>query len=241
MQSTELERTTLRLRQMVLAGEFEPGSRIAEIPLAARLGVSRTPVRLALGILEQEGLLRREAHRGFRVREITAAEILDAFDVRGALESLACEMAVARGIDVATRVVLEECLAEGRALLGKGELVEGDTTKWSEMNARFHQAIVLASRNIPLAKALAVNAQLPLAAPGAIAFTQDLASSFGNMQKVQVEHEEIVEALTKGLGGRAAALAREHAYKSRDKLRERLEQLRRQGDASIPGLRLLVG
>ncbi|TWT14103.1 GntR family transcriptional regulator [Reyranella sp. CPCC 100927] len=242
MQSTELERVTLLLRQMIMSGEFEPGARIAEIPLASRLGVSRTPVRLALGILEQEGLLTSAPHKGFCVREITIDEIADAFDVRGALEALACQRAVERGLDTASRIALEECLALGDALVAKGALTEVDTRNWSEMNARFHDTIVAASRNAPLASALAFVGRLPLVSPGAIAFTQGLEAAFQNMQKVQAEHRDIVEALVNGQASRAASLVQEHAYKSREKLRRGLERLRgRRIVSNVPGLKLVVG
>jgi len=49
-------RALVRLRQMIMAGELKPGSRVAEVPIAAQLGVSRMPVRMALPVLEQEGL-----------------------------------------------------------------------------------------------------------------------------------------------------------------------------------------
>ncbi|MEQ9199363.1 MAG: GntR family transcriptional regulator, partial [Rhodospirillales bacterium] len=65
---TNLEFVTLKLRDMILSGAFQPGERIAEIPVSAQLGVSRTPVRLALNILEQEGLLTGASRRGFAVR-----------------------------------------------------------------------------------------------------------------------------------------------------------------------------
>jgi DNA-binding FadR family transcriptional regulator len=55
-----------RLREMILAGELTPGERLREVPFAQRLGVSRTPLRIALGELEKEGLLERLPTRGFR-------------------------------------------------------------------------------------------------------------------------------------------------------------------------------
>jgi GntR family transcriptional regulator of vanillate catabolism len=239
MQSTGLERVTLLLRQMIMAGDFPPGARIAEIPLAARLGVSRTPVRLALGVLEHEGLLVSAPHKGFYVREIT---IVDACAVRGACEPLASQLAVERGVGDAARATLGACLAEGDALLAKGRLAEADTINWSMLNARFHGAIVDAARSPPLAEALAFNARLPLVAPDAIAFAQGLDTAYHNMQSVQAEHRDIVDALGQGQALRAASLAREHVYKSREKLRAGLERLRaEQQSAKVPGLRLVVG
>jgi hypothetical protein len=56
---TQIMRALLRLRELILSGEFKPGERMAELPLVERVGVSRTPLRLALAALEHEGLLRR--------------------------------------------------------------------------------------------------------------------------------------------------------------------------------------
>jgi GntR family transcriptional regulator of vanillate catabolism len=245
MQSNErhVERVTLQLRQMIMAGEFSPGSRVAEVPLAERLGVSRTPVRLALEVLEREGLVLGSPRRGFVVREITVNEITQAYDVRGALEGLAARRAIERGISAATRALLEECVAEGERLLVKGHFSEADTRLWSAMNARFHAAIVDASANKPLADAIAFNARLPMVAAGAIAFnskTLDLA--FLHMQINQGEHRDIVNAILAGQAVRAQALLEEHSYKSREHLKVILERVRG-GDrtAEVPGLRLVVG
>jgi len=247
MQNTserQVERATLELRKMLLAGDFEPGSRIAEIPLAERLGISRTPVRLALSVLEREGLLLSSPRKGFMVREITVAQIIDAFDVRGTLEGMACRLAVERGLDVETRVAMETCLEEGERMLAKGRFDEEDPPRWSEMNARFHAAIAKASCNLPLSEAIAFNGRLPMVAAGAIAFnTQGLDASFRNMQAAQMEHRDLFDAMRKGEAGRAEALAREHAYKSREKLRQGLERARAgqvRGDR-VPGLKLVVG
>lgn len=246
MQSSErqVEKVTLQLRRMLLAGEFAPGSRIAEIPLAQRLGVSRTPVRQALGVLEREGLLLSSPRRGFVVREITVAQIVDAFDVRGVLEGMACRLAVERGLEVETRVVMETCLEEGERMLAKGRFDAEDPPRWSEMNARFHGAIARASRSLPLAEAIAFNGRLPMVAAGAIAFNaQGLEVSFRNMQAAQAEHRDLFDAMRKGESARAETLAREHAYKSREKLRESLERARvgQVRADRVPGLKLVVG
>src|SRR5579872_1345650 len=64
-------RALLRMREMIVRGEFSPGERIREIPLSERLGVSRTPLRLVLERLEHEGLLEARPTVGFVVREFT--------------------------------------------------------------------------------------------------------------------------------------------------------------------------
>src|ERR1035441_10685386 len=86
-------RALLALRELVLSGEFVPGERMSELPLVERLGVSRTPVRLALARLEQEGLLRALPRGGYVVREFTQADIDDATELRGGLEGAAARFA----------------------------------------------------------------------------------------------------------------------------------------------------
>lgn len=227
---------------MVIEGVFGPGTRVAEIPLAERLGVSRTPVRAALAILEREGLLVSAPRRGFTVREITAGEIVDAFEVRGALEGLACRIAIEKGVSADALTALGECVQEGERLLAKGLFGESDTQNWSAMNERFHAVIVQAGGNVPLANALAYNNRLPLVPAGAIAFhSTNLELAFGYMKHAQAEHADIHQALVARQAARAEALVREHSYKSGQNLRKLLEDTRRLADAGVPGLRLVVG
>ncbi len=87
--STQLNEAIVRIREMILRNELPPGSRVAEAPLADRLGMSRTPVRQALPLLAQEGLLTEHETRGYAVRAFTAADISDAIDLRSVLEGLA--------------------------------------------------------------------------------------------------------------------------------------------------------
>src|SRR5437762_2259806 len=89
-------RTLLRLREMLFKGEFQRGERLSELPLVARLGVSRTPIRLALERLAHEGLLETSRSGGFVVREFTIDAVWDAIDVRGVLEGTAARLAAER-------------------------------------------------------------------------------------------------------------------------------------------------
>src|SRR4051794_31806763 len=82
-------RAALALRELILDGELPPGVRVAEIPLSERIGVSRTPLRLALARLEHEGLLTSLSSGGFIVRQFTREEIADAIELRGVLEGTA--------------------------------------------------------------------------------------------------------------------------------------------------------
>ncbi len=92
------QQVLIKLRKMIIAGELEGGSRIAEIPTAEMLGVSRQPVRMAFRLLEQEGLLIKNPTRGYIVREISDDLIQDALQVRGVLEGLAAKTLAEKGI-----------------------------------------------------------------------------------------------------------------------------------------------
>ncbi len=100
-------RALLQMRELLVRGEFRPGERIREIPLAARLHVSRTPLRLVLGRLEEEGLVVKRPTGGFVASEFSVRDIHDGIEIRGVLEGMAAKLA-------AERVVKPEELAEIR-------------------------------------------------------------------------------------------------------------------------------
>ena len=81
--ASQMARATLGLREMLLLGAFRPGQRIAEIPLSAKLGVSRTPLRLAFEKLEHEGLVYALPHSGFAASEFKLSDIWDAIETPG--------------------------------------------------------------------------------------------------------------------------------------------------------------
>lgn len=85
-----------KLREMISRGDLPAGERLNEVVLAQALGVSRTPMREAVKLLASEGLLELLPGRGARVRKFSSSELLDVFDVLGALERHAVEIAVAR-------------------------------------------------------------------------------------------------------------------------------------------------
>ena len=84
------------LRQGILTGELKPGERLMEIHLADKLGVSRTPIREAIHMLELEGLVTMIPRRGAVVSQITEKGIKDVLEVRRALDVLSVELACER-------------------------------------------------------------------------------------------------------------------------------------------------
>ncbi|SFT87288.1 GntR family transcriptional regulator [Pseudomonas marincola] len=200
------------LRKMIIDGEFPAGERLAEIPTAERLGVSRMPVRMAFRALEQEGLLIRLGARGFTVKQMTADDLAGAVEVRGVLEGLAARQAAERGIPTGIREVLLSCLEQGDQLFAKGYVSEEDLAEYHDINKRFHQAIIDASNNMAIAEALARNEHLPFASVSSLAVDRnDLALEYRRFNFAHMQHHTVVDALLSGQGARAEMIMREHA------------------------------
>ncbi len=100
------------MRQLILDGELRAGDRLSEVRLAARLEVSRTPLRLALAQLEHEGLLEPVAGGGFVVRSFSGRQVVDAIDLRGVLEGSAARLAAERNSGPRALGELIACVAK---------------------------------------------------------------------------------------------------------------------------------
>jgi len=201
----------LRLREMILRGELAPGERLAEVGLAERLGVSRTPIRQALPALAREGLLAAAGRRGYVVRSFSPQDVLDAIETRGALEGLAARRVAERGFSKEFLEKMKSCLAEGDAIVGKRRFESTDEQRYSEMNGRFHMLIVEGAGSRILADTLAHNDHVPFASARAVAFSRDLVELLPILNYAHRQHHAIVQALENREAARVEALMREHA------------------------------
>ncbi len=210
--NSQLSQAIVRIREMILRCEILPGQRLAEAPLADLLGMSRTPVRQALPLLAQEGLLLEHATRGFVVRAFTASDIIDAIDLRGALEGVAVRRLAERGASKAVLRTLRECLEDGDAILRKRRVEESDEARYAGMNVRFHSLIVGAAASPLLSEAMERNNRIPFAGAQAVAFDKtNLDQVYDLLSYAHRQHHAIVDAVEAGHGARAEALMREHA------------------------------
>lgn len=217
--NTQMAQAIVRIREMILRGELAPGQRVAEAPLADALGMSRTPVRQALPLLAQEGLLSELATRGYVVRRFTAADIIDAIDVRSVLEGLATRRVVEAGASKALLRELRACLEQGDAILDKRHVQVCDEGRYAEMNQRFHLLILNESGSALLAETLERNSRIPFAGPQALAFDKgNLEQMYDMLRYAHRQHHAIVEALERGQGARAEALMREHANSAKESI-----------------------
>ena len=107
------------LRDAIVHGEFEPGERLLEVTLANKLGVSRTPVREAIRMLELEGLVVVVPRRGVEVAKITEKDLCDALEIRMALEELAVGLACDRITEEGREKLQEVCVLFKEAVNSK--------------------------------------------------------------------------------------------------------------------------
>ncbi|HUM14313.1 MAG TPA: GntR family transcriptional regulator [Candidatus Nitrosotalea sp.] len=135
------ERVVDALRDAIIAGRLKPGERIRERELVGLLGVSRSPLREAIRILETEGLITSVAYRGARVSDLSAADLRDMLDVRIMLESFAARLAIER-LDDAALQAMEEQVSRARAAG-----VQVDLEANFELGLGFHDMLVAASGN----------------------------------------------------------------------------------------------
>ena len=208
---TQQARVLIQLRDLILKGVFGPGERLAEIPLAERLQTSRTPVRLALGSLEFEGLIEPCAAGGYQMRGYTAKEVVDAIHSRGVLEGFAARTLAEQGVSRSLLRDLQACLAEGDQVVNKTEMGLDDYAVYVDMNARLHQLSLEGcgkSSNGPPMERLN---SLPFASPSAMLPMQSsIAEGTKWMQLAHMQHHNLVQAIERGQGARAQAIGEEH-------------------------------
>jgi DNA-binding GntR family transcriptional regulator len=156
---TSAGRTVTAVRELILRGDFPPGARLGEVELAERLGVSRTPVREALGRLAAEGLVEIVPNRGARVTSWTVAELEDVFDLRTALEPRLTALAVPRA-DAVAIAALDELAAAMLAVGTPGP--DQDLDALVPLNRTFHGRLVALADQPAMAGALASAIHAPI-------------------------------------------------------------------------------
>ena len=223
---SQIDRAVLTIREMLLRGDFAPGERISELPLTARLleanvNVSRTPLRLALDRLANEGLLRPWPTGGFVVCEFTLTDVWDAIEIRGMLEGTAARLAAERlksDSDLDALRKLHAQLADFVPLDADG------FARYLELNEAFHAEIWRLAGSPMLIRAIEQVVKLPFAAPSALVFGQAESGHSPRLSLIAQEHHRaMIEAIANREGTRAEALAREHSRVARQNLEHTLE------------------
>lgn len=178
------------LRDDILSGKITPSEKITEIGLAKKLNVSRTPIRLAITKLREEGLI-----KGNYVYIPNETDFRDIFQVRGLLEGFAAEYC-ATYITEESLLKLEECVKNG---------VSDDEHIRLESNYLFHQILVEETHNKKLIQI--IDQMQSLIRLFRITVTLQ------KRPRLVSEHEEIYQAIKEGNGSRAKKLIQEHIDK----------------------------
>jgi DNA-binding GntR family transcriptional regulator len=195
---TELER-------MILDAELEMGARVNELALAARLGISRGPIREACRSLVQAGLLETHANRGFFVRKLTQREVIDLYELRAGLMWLVGKL-VAQRVSAEQLVRLRE-LADAM----DAACAEADTARFQDLNSEFHDALVTATGNRRLQevyRGLAKESRL---------FRRRGLVSTAAMEASNREHRAIIAAITSHDAARSAIAMEEHMLRGKER------------------------
>lgn len=184
------------IMQMDLYGA--PGDlRLDERQLSQDLGVSRTPIREALSVLEQEGFVRSIPRRGIHVVRKSKREIVEMITVWAAIESMAARLAAPR--------ITEADLAELRALVDAfQDDPDAHITEYSDANMAFHKAIIRMG-GVALMSGLTENLFIHMRAVRAVTMTQD-----NRARRSIIDHRAIIAALAEHDADKAARLVREH-------------------------------
>jgi DNA-binding GntR family transcriptional regulator len=186
------------LRAEILDGRLEPGTELAEIALSAQLGVSRGPLREAIGRLAAEGLVTVRPRRGAVVRSLSEEEFLELYQVREALETMAVKLAVPR-LQPGDLARLAEL---NRQMDAYG--ARGDVERFFEANLAFHARFLEACGN---RKLYDMYRQL-LDQLGH--YRMRSLTLRGNLRRSVSEHAAILRAAKRSDAERAAQLMGEH-------------------------------
>ncbi|MEI2416876.1 GntR family transcriptional regulator [Orrella sp. JC864] len=186
------------LEEMIAMGELAPGQHLDESELAARFGVSRTPIREALIQLDAEGIIQIRPRRGAVVAQASPARLVEMFEVMAELESM-CARLAARRMDAADHLALQ---AAHRACQASRDARDPD--EYYYRNEAFHRTLYAGSRNqFLIEEAERLHRRLRPYRRLQLRVRDRVATSYG-------EHEAIVQALLAGDAEQSARLARDH-------------------------------
>lgn len=199
------------LRQAILYGELKPGERLMEIALANRLGVSRTPVREAIRMLELEGLVVMEPRKGAHVAQITEKDLNDVLEVRLGLEELVVQFAIER--------ITEEELQNLKAAEEEFEqsMQRNDLVALAAADVKFHEVIYQATHNQRLVQMINnIKEQM-------YRYRMEYLKDVKVRETLVKEHRQLLQALEEHCQESAEDSIRAHIQNQQDAIRRELD------------------
>lgn len=198
----------LAIREAILKGEFAPNKRLREIPLAEKLGVSRTPVREAIKRLEEEQLVVITPKCGARVASFTNKDVTDALDVRLAIENMT--------VRLAAKNMTPEMIKDLKNINKEMETAVKDKniSKISEADNRLHNRICIGADNRVLLKTMRMLEEQVLR------YRVEYIKSITDYRELLDEHKELIEALANKDEDKAAEIISSHIGRQKEKIYE---------------------
>ena len=208
-----------RIRHDIIHGAYADGERLSEARLCETHSVSRTPVRLALRLLEREGIILRGEGRGYKIASPTIADILQAVQVRGHLESLAARL-MAQSSERTDRLpAMAQAIEAIDGLVRLGRLDTPVIRKMQAANKIFHTTILDACGNSYIGFTCRQISHLPMLAPGSMVFDRGVQDTPDQIERGlfrlrigNAQHQVIFGAIERGDAVRAEGMMREHSH-----------------------------
>ncbi|MFY0647640.1 GntR family transcriptional regulator [Sulfitobacter geojensis] len=208
-----------RIRHDIIHGAYDEGARLSEAQLCEAHNVSRTPVRLALRILEREGLIFRGEGRGYRIRSPTISDILQAVQVRGHLESLAARLMALSSNKADFLPNMAQAIRTIDELISSGKLDEPTIKQMQAANEVFHTSILDACGNDYVAFTCRQISHLPMLAAGSMVFDRAVLESPEQLERGlfrlrlgNAQHQVIYDSIASTDPTRAERMMSEHSH-----------------------------
>ena len=203
----------------IASGQLKPGERIIQEQIAQALGVSRQPVQQALMLLRNQGVLREAGGRGLIVTPLDPNHVHHVYQIRAAIEGLACRLAAENQADQARK--------QGSALIeaGRKAVASGQVPKMIAADIRFHEFLYGLAGNPLIAPAMDMHLTYTQRAMGEV-LVQDQSP-----RDIWDQHAAILEAIASGDAGHAEQLAREHLMQASGFMVSRLKELAASAEA----------
>jgi len=220
--SSQTVRVLVELRGLLLSGHFAPGQRLAEQPLVERFGVSRSPLRIALVTLEQEGLVEHRTAGGYVARPFESADVDDTLSLLEVLEGTAARLAAERAeLRPDLLASLRDCTDQLDASLRNACGAESGRL-YLASNRTFHGLIIrlAGSRILGHTRSNALRRMPGPPSQSELAAANLLDREF--LLSAQAQHRALLQAIMERDGAFAERIAREHWYASARELRQML-------------------
>jgi len=198
------------LLEEVLSGRIKPGERVIQEQIAQALGVSRQPVQQAFLLLRNQGLFEEAVGRGVVVAHLNPKHVRDVYDIRAAIEGMACRRAA--------NLVTDAQIAQGHALLDAGRkgVAAGHVTQMIASDIKFHELIYKVSGNQLVEATMATHLTYTMRVMSEVLLKDE------EPRDIWAQHTEIWEAIERRDGEAAERIATTHLLTACDFMVRRL-------------------